>query len=45
MHAFHDAIQYADWSLFLLRVMVAVVFGTSGSITSSRLVNGQRASG
>jgi putative oxidoreductase len=24
------ALHYADWSLFLLRVMVAVVFGSSG---------------
>jgi putative oxidoreductase len=24
------ALQYADWSLFLLRLMVAVVFGSSG---------------
>ncbi|HEV2487683.1 MAG TPA: DoxX family protein [Terracidiphilus sp.] len=30
MAAIPDVMQFADWSLFLLRVMVAVVFGSSG---------------
>jgi len=30
MLSISGALLYADWSLFLLRVMVALVFGTSG---------------
>ncbi len=30
MFMIHGAMQYADWSLLLLRVVVALVFGTSG---------------
>ena len=30
MASINGALQYANWSLFLLRVMVAVVFGSSG---------------
>jgi putative oxidoreductase len=30
MFSIPGALQYADWSLFLLRLMVAVVFGSSG---------------
>ena len=30
MFAIHGAMQFADLSLFVLRLMVAVVFGTSG---------------
>jgi putative oxidoreductase len=30
MFSIHGAMLYTDWSLFLLRVMVAIVFGSSG---------------